>query len=415
MLASLVKIAGYLPRLSAENPMFKNLLACVCTVVLLPLFALAQDAPTLGLSKTKPTSGRYVETPQGFMIPYEATIPGTQVTYKMQPIPGGTVKVGSPESEKGRQPDEGPQFEVKIEPFWMAEHEVTWAEYKTYMGMFDQLKKLYFNEMRKAPDPADEWIVTAPSNLYEPTFTFKKGADPQQPAMTMSQFAAKQYTKWLSGISGQFLRLPTEAEWEYACRAGAKTAYHFGDDPKQLGDYAWFVENSGEKMNLVAQKKPNPWGLYDMHGNVGEWVIDQYIEDGYKQHAGKTLSASEAIAWPTKIYPRVIKGGGWDDTAEKCRTAVRRQSNDDAWRENDPNFPKSPWWFTEEAAMSVGFRPIRPLTPPKTMAEKNKYWQAELADIEDVVTQRVKEEGRGTRLITDDSLLKDLQKLESPK
>src|SRR5215216_6003466 len=92
----------------------------------------AQDA-TPGLMKDKPTSGRYVETPHGFMVPYEATIPGSDVTYRMQPIPGGKVKVGSPESEKGRQKDEGPQFEVVVEPFWMAEHEVTWAEFKAYM------------------------------------------------------------------------------------------------------------------------------------------------------------------------------------------------------------------------------------------------------------------------------------------
>src|SRR5688500_7516777 len=102
----------------------------------------------------------------------------------------------------------------------------------------------------------------------------------------MSQFAARQSTRWLSGISTQSLRLPREAEWEYACRAGTTTAFSFGDDPKQLGDYAWYFENSGEKMNHVAKKKPNPWGLYDMHGNVGEWVLDEYIVDGYKLHAG---------------------------------------------------------------------------------------------------------------------------------
>lgn len=393
--------------------MLKNLLLGVVVLVLLPLSALAQEAQPQGLSKTKPSSGRFVETPQGFMVPYEATIPGTKVTYKMQPIPGGKVKVGSPDSEPGRQPDEGPQFEVTIEPFWMAEHEVTWAEYKSYMAMFDQLKKLYLNNLRKAPDPAHDWIVTAPSNLYEPTFTYIKGADPEQPAVTMSQFAAKQYTKWLSGLAGQFLRLPTEAEWEYACRAGAETAYHFGDDPKQLGEYAWYFENSGEKMNHVAKKKPNAWGLYDMHGNVGEWVIDQYFAEGYKAHAGKTLSANEAIAWPTKVYPRVVKGGAWDDDANQCRTAARLPSHDDKWRAQDPNFPQSPWWFTEVPALSVGFRPIRPLTPPKTIAEKNKFWQAELPDISDVVKQRIDEEGRGTRLIPDESLLKDLKSIET--
>jgi sulfatase modifying factor 1 len=394
-----------------KNEMRPTIAALLLACCLSPMAA-AESEETLGLVKTKPATGRFVETPRGFMVPYEAKIPGTDVTYRMQPIPGGKVLVGSPPTEAGRQADEGPQFEVVIEPFWMAEHEVTWAEYKAYMAMHDTLKELYMRELRKVPDPSDEWIVTAPSNLYEPTFTFKKGADPEQPAVTMSQYAAKQYTKWLSGISGQFLRLPSEAEWEYACRAGSKTAYHFGDDPKMLGDYAWFYDNSGEKMNKVAQKKPNAWGLYDMHGNVGEWVLDQYHADGYKAHEGKTLTAAEAIAWPTKLYPRVIKGGGWDSDAVHCRTAARRQSNDDDWRTNDPNLPQSPWWFTEEQALSVGFRFIRPLNEPATIAEKNKYWQADLEETQEVVNKRIDDEGRGARAIPDKTLPADVKKLQ---
>lgn len=390
----------------------RNSIAIFTLIVSCPLLASAQSSETPGLSKTKPAAGRFVETPQGYMVPYVARIPGTDVTYRMQPIPGGKVLVGSPATEVGHQADEAPQFEVTVEPFWMAEHEVTWAEYKSYMAMHDALKEMYMKEFRKVPDPTSELIVTAPSNLYEPTFTFKKGAEPHQPAVTMSQYAAKQYTKWLSGISGQFLRLPSEAEWEYACRAGAKTAYHFGDDPKLLGEYAWFFDNSGEKMNNVAQKKPNPWGLYDMHGNVGEWVLDQYVADGYKARAGKTVTAAAAIAWPTKLFPRVIKGGGWDADALHCRTAARRQSHDDDWRTTDPNLPQSPWWFTEEQALSVGFRCIRPLAAPATNAEKNKFWDADLQDTRDVVNKRIDDEGRGVRVLADETLPTDLKKLQ---
>jgi len=396
--------------------MFASVLRSLTLLVLSPCLLFAQGSGEVqGIVKEKPTSGRFVETPQGFMVPYEAKLPGSEVIYRMQPIPGGKVKVGSPDSEAGRQPDEGPQFEVTIEPFWIAEREVNWAQYKFYMSMHDQLKKLYEAKIRPVADPKSELVVTAPSNLYDPTFTFKQGADPEQPAVTMSQFAAKQFTKWLSGTSGQFIRLPSEAEWEYACRAGATTAYHFGDDPKDLGVYAWYFENGGETTHKVGLKKPNAWGLYDMHGNVGEWVLDEYVADGYKAHAGQTLTVKEAIQWPKKLFPRIVKGGGWDDEPANCRAAARQQSDDDGWRSEDPNFPQSPWWFTSEPALSVGFRPIRPLKAPATMAERNKYWDADIQQIRDDVNQRVDKEGRGARGIADPELPADLKKLEAVK
>jgi sulfatase modifying factor 1 len=376
-------------------------------------WARGQDA-TPGLVKEKPTSGRFVETPLGYMVPYEATIPGSDVTYRMQPIPGGKVMAGSPVGEKGRQKDEGPQFEVIVEPFWMAEHEVTWAEYKTYMSIHDKLLELYTKKLLEPADPKHEWMVTAPSNLYEPSFTYKKGDGPTLPAASMTQFSAKQYTKWLSGISGQFFRLPSEAEWEYACRAGATTAFHFGDDASKLGEYGWYYDNSGEMLNPVAKKKPNAWGLHDMHGNVGEWVLDQYIADGYKAHAGKTVTAAAAIAWPTKLYPRVSKGGGWDDDALRCRVASR-QADDEEWRKTDPNLPRGIWWYTEEISLGVGFRFIRPLSAPTTIAEKNRFWNADVADITDVMNLRIDNEGRGARGIANKDLPAALKKLESPQ
>ncbi|MCI0360076.1 MAG: formylglycine-generating enzyme family protein, partial [Planctomycetaceae bacterium] len=282
----------------------------------------AEEVP--GVVANQPASGRFVKTDRGFMVPYQATIPGTEATFEMQPIPGGKIKLGSPEGEKGRKPEEGPPFEVEIEPFWMSTCEVTWSEYKQYMAMHTLFKRLLGEKLLPVTDANKEWVVTAPSSLYDPTFTFKQGADPKQPAVTMSQFAAKQYTKWLSGITGQYYRLPTEAEWEYACRAGTTTAYSFGDDPTQLGEYAWYYDNAGEKTQLVGQKKPNPWGLFDMHGNVGEWCLDQYLKEGYKRfegqaRAGQALPWHAAIGWPTKLYPRAIRGGSWDEDADRLR------------------------------------------------------------------------------------------------
>ncbi|HND55282.1 MAG TPA: formylglycine-generating enzyme family protein, partial [Pirellulaceae bacterium] len=311
---------------------------------LMPMSTLAADEP--GLSTTKPASGRYVETPAGFMVPYTVTIPGTDVKFEMQPAPGGRYRCGSPAGEAGRADDEGPQFEVEVAPFWIATHEVTWAEYKQYMRLHNIFKKINGAGLRPVTPELEKFVVTAPSNLYDPSFTFQLGDDLKLPAATMSQFAAKQYGKWLSGVTGQFYRLPSEVEWEYACRAGTTTAYSFGDDPKQLGEFAWFFGNSKEATHPVGQKKPNPWGLFDMHGNVAEWVLDEYADTAYAKYQGEPRKAESTIAWPTKLYPRVVRGGCWDDDAERLRSAARRGSHDDDWRAEDPNRPQSPWWFT---------------------------------------------------------------------
>jgi formylglycine-generating enzyme required for sulfatase activity len=369
--------------------------------------------PLRGLVAEQPASGRFVKTDRGYMVPYQQPIPGTDVTFEMQPIPGGTFRLGSPASEKGHKPDEAPQVEVEVEPFWMATYEVTWAEYKPYMAMYEIFKRAAAARLQPVSDANKHLIVTAPSSLYDPTFTFKLGSEPKQPAVTMSQFAAKQYTKWLSGLTGLYFRLPTEAEWEYACRAGQQTAYSFGDDPAQLGDYAWYFDNASERMHPVGQKKPNAWGLFDMHGNVGEWVLDEYTKDGYQRLAGKGVVAwRDAIAWPKKLYPRVIRGGGFEDDAAGCRSAARRKSDDDDWREEDPNFPQSPWWFTSQPALSVGFRVIRPLTEAP-LAERSKFWDADLEQLQADVDQRIDQEGRGSRALATPDLLETIKKAQT--
>ncbi len=236
----------------------------------------AEDAP-VGFAAEKPADGVAVQTEQGWMVPYEMTIPGTDVKFRMIPVPGGEFTMGSPAGEAGRKEDEGPQRKFVVEPFWMGETEITWAEYKVYMELYRHLKEFQTRGVRAVTDANKVDAVTAPTPLYEPDFTYEYGEDPQQPAVSMTQYAAKQYTKWLSAITSQQFRLPTEAEWEYACRAGSGTAYSFGDDAAQLGEYAWFEGNTEQTgTRQVRQKKPNAFGLYDMHGNVAEWVLDGY-------------------------------------------------------------------------------------------------------------------------------------------
>src|SRR5262249_3375032 len=156
----------------------------------------------------------------------------------------------------------------------------------------------------------------------------------------MTQLAAKTYCQWLSQKTGRFYRLPTEAEWEYACRAGTTTAYSFGDDPAQLGEYAWYFDNSEDAYHKVGTKYPNPWGVYDMHGNVAEWTLDQYIPDYYARSAG--TPSKNAWPIPTKVYPLAVRGGSWDDEPGALRSAVRRGSNKD-WKQQDPQLPQSIW------------------------------------------------------------------------
>lgn len=371
-------------------------------------------AETVGLSATAPAEGRAIKTERGYMTEYKVTIPGTSVVFEMVPIPGGTFKMGSPEDEEGREDNEGPQFEVEVAPFWMGKFEVTWAEYRLYLALYGIFKEFETRGDRKVTKENEIDSITAPTELYDPSYTFEHGEDPQLPAVTMTQYAARQYTKWMSGITGQFYRLPSEAEWEYACRAGTQTAYHFGDDASQLEDYAWYFENSDSKPHLVGQKKPNPWGLYDMHGNVAEWTIDQVLEDGYQRFAGKTVKTADALVWPTELVPRAIRGGLWDDDAEACRSAARLSSKESEWKTEDPNLPLSPWWFTGDPTRGIGFRIIRPLTEPALRKVKERYWAIDDSDTQDGVDNRMSE-GRGGRGLVDPDLPEAIKKLRESR
>jgi formylglycine-generating enzyme required for sulfatase activity len=290
------------------------------------------------------------------MKPYTERISRTDVTFDMVPIRGGKFMMGSPEGERQRKDDEGPPHEVVIEPFWMGKCEVSWDEYELWgLGLDEQRRKILGIQSTERDKLVD--AIAQPTKPYS-DMTFGMGKS-GYPAICMSQLAARMYCKWLSAKTGRFYRLPTEAEWEYACRAGTNTAYSFGDDPEKLGEYAWYFENSDDKYHKVGQKKPNPWGLYDMHGNVSEWVLDQYVPDYYGQYAGK--STKRPLAVPTTLYPRVARGGCWDDDPDRLRSAARTASTKD-WKMQDPQIPQSIWYNTENYC--PGFRVVRPLHVP---------------------------------------------------
>lgn len=356
----------------------------------------AEDAKAQipGIVLTKPDSSIAVPIEGGFMVPYTVTIPGTKVRFEMIPIPAGKFSLGSPAGEAERSEDEGPQAEVELPPFWIAKTELTWSEYKLFMSLYQIFKKLQSNGIRRVTDENRVDAITVPTPLYESEHTFEFGEDPQQPAVTMTQYAAKQYTKWLSGMTGVQYRLPTEAEWEYAARGGSKTAYSFGDDVKMLEEYACFEGSNKGGPSKVAQKKPNAFGLYDMHGNVWEWTVDAFTEDGFEAIGKGLVTVDKAVQWPTMAYPRCVRGGGWQDPAERCRSAARMGTEDVDWKDEDPNVPLSPWWYTSDPSRSVGMRLARSLKP-LTAEQLKLYWEIDNEDIRLDVHLRM-EEGRGS-------------------
>ena len=312
---------------------------------------------------------------QSGMKAYTEKIPGGDAGFDMVPIPGGVFKMGSPENEAERNEDEGPQHDVKIDPFWMGKYEVTWQEYELWAMQYDQFHRPKANEGEKANEYdklAD--AVAWPSRPYT-DMSFGMGK-PGYPAPCMTQLAAKMYCKWLSAKTGRYYRLPTEAEWEYACRAGAATAYSFGNDPKKLDDYAWYDGNSEEKYHKVGKKKPNAWGLYDMHGNVAEWCLDQYAADSYKEGEGKLLE--NPLVPSTKAYPHVVGGdrGSTGRNSAAAPPAVDRagigRSTIRKFRRASGIIPTRNSWVFACCAPCACPTPQKPPSTTSTRSKRNK-------------------------------------------
>src|SRR5262245_25922576 len=223
-----------------------------------------------------------------------------RVSFEMIAIPGGTFLMGSPEKEKGRKADEGPQHPVTIQPFWMGKFEVTWAEYDLYWVKPPGKSSPPKTEKDKLAD-----AVSRPTKPYADETFGHPDARNGGPVLCIMHHAAMKYCEWLSAKTGKYYRLPTEAEWEWACRAGTTTAFSFGDDPAKLDDYAWYDKNSEDFSHKVGQKKPNPWGLYDMHGNVAEWCLDHYQKDAYAKYPLDKASLMPVRLPTQKRYPHV--------------------------------------------------------------------------------------------------------------
>ncbi|MDB4622040.1 formylglycine-generating enzyme family protein, partial [Rubripirellula sp.] len=202
---------------------------------------------------------------------------------KLKSLPPGKFMMGDANGDI----DETPHEVTLTQSFQMGIYEVTQAEYARVMGIGNNL-----SNFTGGNNPVD-------NVSWEDAVDFCR---------KLSELPAEK-------AAGRVYRLPTEAEWEYACRAGTTTKYSFGDDSSELGDYAWFDGNSGRRTHPVGGKKPNAWGLYDMHGNIFEWCQDWC--GSYPGHAVTNPSG------PTSGSSRVYRGGSWDYAAEGCRSAIR--------------------------------------------------------------------------------------------
>jgi formylglycine-generating enzyme required for sulfatase activity len=324
-------------------------------------------AAALGLAALVPSvlligAPAFAKGPTADLKAYTESVAGTAIGFDMVLIPAGRYRMGSPASESGREADEGPQADVTVGAFWMSKYEVTWDEY-------DQFRKLAPKLSKGADAPAD--AVTGPTPPYaDESWGFGKG---RQPAIGMTWHAATEYCRWLSAKTGHHYRLPTEAEWEYAARAGTSTPWSSGEDAASLDASAWHAGNANSTPHRVGGKKPNAFGLYDMHGNVAEWTLDRY--DPKRYAALKGPAAKDPVALPgTARYPHVVRGGSFEDDAVHVRSAARRASKP-AWSRRDPQEPQSVWWHTD--ASFVGFRVVRAMDEAPALKQfKSKVTRA---------------------------------------
>lgn len=350
-------------------------------LILLPIFLIASHVDHL--TEDIPAG----VSPDSAFTEYAAEIPGSDQQIEMVPVPGGAYQMGPFEN--------GEMHEVNVDSFWIGKYEITWNEYNLFRNeMLEEIrttiyKELYgvdiesdavsspslteeaLNLLRENDVPAD--IISLPSPPYSDV-TGGMGTD-GFPAVSMTHYAAFMFTKWLTVKTGDFYRLPTEAEWEYACRAANPDAYEPITNSGELDRFAWYRDNSNRKYQQPGNKEPNALGIHDMLGNVTEWTFDQYHEDYIGQLESEP--ADNPTFKPTELYPRTVRGGSWMQPAEAA-SCLHRQGSDPQWKMRDPQLPKSLWWHTN--APFVGFRVVRPVDQPETVDEMEKYWIEAIQD-----------------------------------
>ncbi|MDP8242571.1 MAG: formylglycine-generating enzyme family protein [Candidatus Hinthialibacter antarcticus] len=273
-------------------------------------------------------------TPRPGQITIDLNLPDGAMPLKMELIPAGAFTMGSPSNESGRYSDEGPQHQVTLtNGFYMGKYEVTQAQWSAVMG-------------------------SNPSSF----------SGMNNPVESVSWNDCQQFIEKLNGMNQGTFRLPTEAEWEYACRAGTTTRFYWGDDPNnsQINQYAWYDSNSSSRTHEVGTKLPNPWELFDMSGNVWEWC-----QDWYGSYSSSAQIDPVGPLGPSSGSGRVIRGGGWDGGARSCRSALRGQGSPD-YRGNRFGFrllrsPTATPTITPTPVPTITPTPVPTITPTPTV------------------------------------------------
>lgn len=261
-------------------------------------------------------------------------IPGTTVEVETVYLPGGTFE---------RQLGDATQV-VKVDPFWIGAYEVTHDQFDLFQHREEDSDESAWEGGTYAAD-----AVSRPTPPYI-DITFGMGHEPRHPAVNMTQQAAILFCGWLYQKTGEFYRLPTEAEWTYACQLSTQNM-------EELDSHAWHYENSEETYHKAGEKAPTGLGIYDLLGNVAEWTLDASAEP--EATGSEVLENPWAV--PERRYGRVVMGGSFDSDAEDCTCTVRGKSSI-RWQQRDPQIPKSLWWNTDSPF--VGFRLVKPAEQP---------------------------------------------------
>lgn len=306
------------------------------------------------------------EIPPGELADYTDVIPATNVKFEMVAVEGGTFVMGSSPDYPGFQPDEGPRRNVEVSPFWIGKFEVSWREFDSYYAETVTREK---NEQGQLAGDA----TTGPTPPYgSPDQGWGKGL---RPAITMTHYAATKYCEWLTQVTGRTYRLPTEAEWEYAARAGTEGPYFFETSGQEsffeslqrklfgpvvneevLSEYAWYQGNASYKTHPARTTKPNPWGIHNTLGNVKEFCLDFYDPEVLS-----TYPEDRAVVDPTGPPAgdeHVVRGGSFRSPPLELRVSDRDYTRTAQWMKTDPQTPKSVWWYSD--TNEVGFRIVRP-------------------------------------------------------